>query len=213
VLISSDPPGAAVTFDRMELSDRTPLAVERDRDTKEHTVELTFEGHKSTKTTLKYDAGPVTRVQASLPGEEGALKVSSKPSDLPVRIDGRLAGNTPLSAGLPAGKHDLEIGDDTREVIKSAVEIQPGKTAKVFKNVPPKGALGSLWITSEPRAQIFLDDQPTGRWTNDGALALEPGVSHRVSLVVDDETHKHEIVIKLKRGEKKELFLDLTGSS
>jgi serine/threonine protein kinase len=213
LLISSDPPGASVMLDKIELSDKTPIAVERDRDAVEHDLELTLEGYKPLKKKLKYDDGPVTRFEQRLSGEPGMLKVTTKPSDLPVRVDGNIVGNAPLSLEIASGKHDLEIGDATREIAKMTIEVKPGKTVKIDRKIPPKGSMGTLRIISEPQAQIFLDDQPTGQWTNDGTLTLEPDILHRVTLSVSEKQPRHELMVKLKKGEKKELFVDLTGSS
>lgn len=213
LLISSDPPGASVMLDKIELSDKTPIAVERDRDAIEHDLELTLEGYKPLKKKLKYEDGPVTRFEQRLSGDPGMLKVTTKPSDLPVRVDGNIVGNAPLSLEIASGKHDIEIGDASREIAKMTIEVKPGKTVKIDRKIPPKGSLGTLRIISEPQAQIYLDDQPTGQWTNDGTLTLEPDILHRITLSVSEKQPKHELNVKLKKGEKKELFVDLTGSS
>jgi hypothetical protein len=217
VMLTSDPSGASVRFDNIELSEKTPLVIDRDRDDKEHDVELSLEGFRGSKRRVRYDAGALTRVHERLSGEPGTLKISSKPSEQPVKVDGKLAGNTPLSMELPSGKKTVEIGDDTREVVKTTVDVVAGKVTTLSRRVPPKGALASLVIESEPPAMIVVDDEPTGRWTTDGAVELEAEVAHRVTLLygarASKDEKKKDLVVKLKKGEKRALFVELSNPS
>jgi serine/threonine protein kinase len=212
VLIASEPPGASVKLDKIELSEKTPLTVERDRDDKEHEVELMLEGFHDTSRSLKYAPGPLTRFFTKLAGDDGTLKVQSKPSGLTVKVDGKFEAKTPASFTLNAGKHEVEVGDETSEIIRRTVEVEGKKTLPLTLKVPPRGSMSSLNLTTEPQALIFVDDEPTGRWTNDGDLKLQPG-THRIGVSVRENEPKQELIIKLKNGEKKEIFLDLTGSS
>jgi serine/threonine protein kinase len=212
LLITSDPPGASVLFDKIELSEKTPLTVERDRDGLEHTIEFVLDGFHNTMKTMKYGAGPLTRYFGKLEGDDGALKVQSKPTGVTVRVDGKFEAKTPASFNLTAGKHEVEIGDENSETVQRIVEVPARKTLAVMIKVPPKGSMASLLLNTEPQAQIFLDDEATGRWTNDGALKVQPG-THRIGLLVRENQPKQEIVVRVKNGERKEIFLDLTGSS
>lgn len=215
LLVTSEPPGATVRFDKIELSGKTPLAIERDRDEAEHKIEVTLEGYHPFKKTLRYEAGALNRITAHLSGADGTLKIASKPAGLKVKVDGKdvVGGVSPMTMTLPAGRHEVELSDANHEPSKSQVDVLPNKTVTIAKQVAPKGPSALLAIDSDPQALIFLDDQPTGRWTNDGALPLDPEVSHHIGLQVRENEPRHEVVVKLKKGERKEMFVDLTGSS
>lgn len=210
VLISSVPPGATVHFDGLEMSDVTPMALERDRDGKEHTIELKLDGHTASKRTLKYSDGLITRVEERLEGRGGKLEISSKPEDLTVRIDGAEVGETPLVHEVAAGDHLVSIGGGKRELVEQKVTVEKGKTAKVFRAVPRKGQMASVRIDASRRAKIFVNGRATGKWTGDGRLELAPNVDHRV--VLRSGKRNEEIVVRLKRGERKRIFLDLDGA-
>jgi len=120
-----------------------------------------------------------------------------------VKVDGKVVGNTPLTMSLLPAAARSRSATTAMNSVKTSVEVLPKKVVSVMKAVAKKGSLASLRITSQPEAQIFLDDQPTGHWTNDGTLMLEPGVQHRVGLQVKDTEGKHEVMIKLKRVKKR----------
>lgn len=210
VLISSQPPGATVHFDGLEMSEVTPMALERDRDDKEHTIELKLAGHTPSKRTLEYSDGVITRVEERLEGQGGKLEISSKPEDLPVRIDGAEVGETPLVHDVAAGEHVVAVGGGKRELVQEKVTVEKGKTTKVFRVVPRKGQMASVQIDATRRAEIFVNGRATGKWTGDGTLELAPNVDHK--LVLRSGKRNEEIVLKLKKGERKRLFLDLGGA-
>jgi serine/threonine protein phosphatase PrpC len=58
----------------------------------------------------------------------GILRLTTQPTGLPVFIDGRAAGRTPVSASVQAGKHQIQVGGTSGRggLWYSAVEIPPG---------------------------------------------------------------------------------------
>ncbi|MCA9555774.1 MAG: PEGA domain-containing protein, partial [Myxococcales bacterium] len=213
VFISSEPPGATVRFDSRELSEKTPLAVERDRDAEAHQVQLSMPGYASTERSVKYDSGPITVLEAKLEGDPGRLEVSSQPSEQPVFIDGQRVGETPLIREVPHGKHLLEVGGGDRAKVHEEITVQVGEKTKVYKKVPKADAMAQLLIDSEPKARILINGQPTGRFTGDGALDLPPGVDHDVRLEYGGSNKRQRALqVNLERGEHRRIFVDLTSS-
>jgi hypothetical protein len=210
VLIATQPLGASVYFDDLEMSEVTPMALERDRDDKEHSIELKLEGHTTVKRTLKYDEGIITRVSERLAGKDAKIEIASEPEELEVMVDGAKAGETPLTVDVAAGEHRVQITGKDRETVDELVTVAKGETKKISKSVPKKGQMASVSIDSQPRAEIFVNGRATGKWTGDGPVELAPNVDHRLTLKAGKRDG--EIVVKLKKGETKRIFLDLGGA-
>ena len=213
VFITSTPPGATVRFDSRELSEKTPVAVERDRDQQTHQIILSLDGYKKSVSSLKYTQAPITPFSAKLEGDPGRLEVSSQPSELPVFLDGERIGETPLYTEVPSGKHLLEIGGGSRAKIREDIEVTVGKKTKISRKVPSAEAMAKVRIDSEPKARILVNGQPTGQFTGGDALPLPPGIDHRVSLEYGGaKALSKTLRINLKNGEDRAVFVDLTSS-
>lgn len=213
VFITSEPPGATVRFDSRELSGKTPVAVERDRDDQEHQIILALDGYEKAVRSLKYESGPITLFEAELEGDPGRLEVSTQPSELPVFLDGVRIGETPLFREIPQGKHVLELGGGDRAKLREEIVVRPGKKTKVSRKVPSAAAMAQLRLDSEPKARIILNGEPTGKFTGDGVLPLAPGIDHDVALEVGGKKPKRKhLRINLERGEDRSVFVDLTSS-
>ncbi len=213
VLIKSDPPGATVRFDSRELSEKTPVAVERDRDEQAHQIILSREGFKQSIASIKYDRSSLTMFEAKLEGDPGRLEVSSQPSELSVFMDGKRIGETPLFTEVPSGEHILEIGGGSRAKLREEVTIQAGRRTKISRKVPSAEAMAKVHIDSDPKARIFINGQATGNFTGGAALALPSGVAHKVILEYGGARQKQrQLRIKLKKGEERRVFVDLSAS-
>lgn len=213
VLVNSDPPGATVRFDSRELSEKTPVAVERDRDQQAHQIILSKEGFKKSVASLKYGRSSLTLFRTKLEGDPGRLEVSTQPSELSVFMDGERLGETPLFTEVPSGKHVLEIGGGSRAKIREEVTIQAGHRTKISRKVPAAEAMANVRIDSHPKARIFVNGQATGNFTGGEALALPSGVSHKVELEYGGTLRKRrQLRIKLKKGEDRSVFVDLSAS-
>lgn len=209
VFIDTVPRGATVRYDNIELSERTPVSIRRDRDGDVHTIELKLDHHKTLQRSIKYESGSLTRVMETLDGDPTRAEIVSTPKGLPVKLGDKDLGRTPLFTDLPVGTHELTVGGGARETVTRSVVVEPGKVAKVSFEVPKKGSMGAVELKTMPRARILLDGKPTGHFTNDAPLPLAPGVDHRLSFRVGDEKTGEEIVVNLERGETKAIFLDL----
>ena len=213
VFIDSEPRGAKVRLDDLDLAGRTPLSVERDRDRDSHRIQLSLDDHLSTTQAIKYDPGPVTVFKAKLEGRPGRLELDSRPSGLPITINGQPAGKTPLVRDLPFGEKKIEVGGKLGySTVRRKVRVKPSKTVQVVVNVPKANNLGQVDLRSNRRARIYVNGKATRHWTNDGPIDLPPETRHRLGLRVRGSKDRHEIEVELQKGEKRTIYLDLTAS-
>jgi hypothetical protein len=142
---------------------------------------------------------------APVPASEGTLELRTDPAGATVLVDGRLFGETPLEARLPAGDHRVTLRKDGSADQSFTIRIAAGPPTVVRRMLVATGvpaaapatpaaptavatvaAAGSLEIHSEPAgASVYLDDEPvgvtdpaTGRLVKTG---LAPG-AHRLRL-------------------------------
>ncbi len=209
VFIDTDPRGATVRYDTIELSERTPVSIRRDRDADVHNIELTLDHHKVLQTTVKYESGSLTQVKEKLVGDPRRVEITSEPKGLEVKLGDKQLGRTPVFTDLPIGTHTIEVGGGPRELVEKTLKVAPKGDTKLHVVVPKKGSMGAAILTTSPRARIILDGQPTKWFTNDGPMPLAPDVDHRVSFSVSGAPMGDTIVVRLERGETKAIYLDL----
>jgi serine/threonine protein kinase len=98
LVVTSDPPGAAITLDGARLEAVTPAVVERVPLARGHLVLLEAPGRRAASATLEPDwLASAARVHLQLERGLGPLRVTSSPPGAAVRIDDRPAGVTPLT--------------------------------------------------------------------------------------------------------------------
>ncbi len=214
LLIDSVPRGAKVQLDGLDLAGTTPVSVERDRDSEAHRIRLSLKDHRGTFRSVKYGPGPITVVSFKLEGRPGRLELNTKPSKLPVLINGKEAGITPFFKDVPFGRHRIEVGGQQGYAkVERTVSIAAGKRTSLSIEVPKENTYGQLDLRTDTRARIYLDGKATRHWTNDGPIDLKPDHVHKVGLRVQGSRERHEIQVKLRKGEKRALYLDLARSS
>jgi serine/threonine protein kinase len=97
LVITSDPPGAAVTLDGVAAG-TTPAVIEGVQLSRSHEVSLAAAGAKSTTVAVQPVPGKlVRRVHATLRNALGSLRVESEPPGAEVRLDARVVGATPIT--------------------------------------------------------------------------------------------------------------------
>lgn len=109
VVVSSEPPGASVTFDGIS-SCTTPCSVTLANG--RHTLTASLNGFSLARRIFYVPAD--TSLLVSLVKSVGILVVSSEPSGASVTVDGRTAGTTPLTLRLSPGQHRVSVWDGTR---------------------------------------------------------------------------------------------------
>jgi len=174
--ISSDPLGARVTVDGAAAG-VTPVTI-RGVSAARHNIAI---GQGSTVVTRSVDVanGATASVFVSLSGQ-GAAATGTLAIEAPVELriveNGQLLG---VSNGAPivlsAGKHQLDLVNDTLELrVARSVTVEGGKVARVAI-APPTGTLS---VNAAPWAEVFVDGRSVGV-TPLGALSLPIG-SHEV---------------------------------
>lgn len=209
VLIDSDPAGARVKLDGEAQATLTPLTVERPRDAVEHRLVLELDGFPTLERGFTYEAGPVTILRENMPGDEGELVVRTKPTNLEVRVDGKLLGNAPLSADVARGRHTVVISGPGVEPWEGEIEIVPRQKLTLDKTLGRPGRETRAYVSTEPPSRIVLDGKDTGQRADGSALALDPGTRHRLTLVDDARGVERDVWIELAEGEEKTFVLEL----
>ncbi len=97
-----------------------------------HKIKLTKEGYKDYSTTVTVFAGKTTNLSASLSLLPGSVRVSSKPSDAKIYLDGDYEGTTPETINdVPVGSHEVKITKFGYSDYTESITVESGKTAYV----------------------------------------------------------------------------------
>jgi len=105
------------------------------------------------------------RRRPATPPAPGVLTVSSPVEGAEVRIDGKLVGQTPFAAAVPAGEHQVVISAPGRRSVERSVVVPSGGSEQIRANLEPLGGPG---VEEErPSAGAWIYGFTTG-W--DGAL-------------------------------------------
>ncbi len=101
----------------------------------------------------------------------GILKVTTKPGDASVFLDGKLAGSTPFENKMLApGTYRLLIRKKSFLDVNQSIKIVTDKTVNVEKDLIP---IVKLTINSDPSdAEIIINDKPAGKtpYVNDQTI-------------------------------------------
>jgi hypothetical protein len=157
--ISADRPGAHVSIDGKPRG-ATPLTV-TDIPPGRHTVTVAA-GDANVVRTVDVMAGATASVMVALgdPGVSAGWLSISAPIELQVSENGQVLGTTSTERiMIAAGKHTLDLQNSSLEfAVRQAVDVPPGKTAKVAIPVPN----GSLSINALPWADVLVDGKGVG---------------------------------------------------
>jgi serine/threonine protein kinase len=125
----------------------------------------------------------------------GILVVNTNPAGVPVVVDGKPRGVSPLTLELAAGPHELRLAAEGEPRV-IPLTIAAGSTVSQTIELPKAGPrTGQLMVRSEPSgARVVLDGTPRGATplTVDG---LVPG-SHTVALSTDLASVTQEVTIE-----------------
>lgn len=127
LVVTSDPPGAAVTLDGTAAG-TTPLNLTSVSEG-DHTVTVSLAGYADQSATITVPAGGTSKNAYTL--SPNILSVSSNPAGAAVTLDGTYAGTTPLSrTAVPAGAHTLVLTLDGYDPYTATVTVVPGRELK-----------------------------------------------------------------------------------
>ncbi len=140
VTFRSVPPGAEVWLDGKSLGRPQPGkdAVTRRIPRGEHTVEMAVTLYKAQAKTFKVSRARET-IELRLKPNFAELNLDSKPSGLPVFIDGDEVGKTPIRGKrLIAGPHDLRVADRCHFEWTDSVVVVPEEDLNFAPKMKPK---------------------------------------------------------------------------
>ncbi len=201
VYIETEPAGATVRLDDVELSGKTPLAIDRDQDKKKHSLVLRL-GDEEKKLEFTADASGLTRVKHRFEKQAASLKLSGLDSVSQVSLAGREITKTET---VHTPGNYLLIYSRAGERHQQLVVLRAGKTVDI--DLSSTKELAVLRIESTPEADVYLDGKRLGRKTSEGALYLAPDKLHRLELKRGKKLQK--LSVTLKKGEAKTLLVEL----
>jgi hypothetical protein len=129
----------------------------------------------------------------------GKLEVTSDPPGAQVRVDGAVAGTTPLTiAAVAAGDHDIAISS-AGGVVTRSVTVTAGATASVFASVTPaSAAAGWVAFTAPVDLEIYERERLIG--TTKTERLMLPAGRHELTLVNGPLEFRNTLVVDVAPG-------------
>jgi hypothetical protein len=185
VHVQSDPPGAAVYVDGA-LRGTTPAAVTLAPGS--HSLRVESEG-RSTPLAVDVLAGRESThyitwaTPAAAPSQLGGLRVVTDPPGLPVSIDGRNRGVSPLSVSdLSTGTHQVAIGM-RGGVQRRSVDVTAGSVASLVIATTRVESSGWLSVRSALPLAVYEDGKVIG--TTESEKIMLPTGEHTLDFAID----------------------------
>jgi len=155
-------------------------------DSQEHTVQIAAGKDFVDRFTLK--------APAPIPVAMGSLQIATTPNARIV-VDGQPHGTADSSgkltiAQLPVGNHNVEIALDNRNITRT-VAVSAGQSALLSDRLPdlppPAPTTGSITVSTNAQAQIFLDSERKGFADSSGQFNLDniPPGNHKVEVTLE----------------------------
>lgn len=162
VSVQSNPSGAAAYVDGQYIGN-TP--VRYGTTSGSHTVSVKLSGYQDFSSSINVPGGGTIPVVANLAQivQNGRLNLSSTPSGAQVYIDGNIAGNSPLSVNIAAGRHTVEFKRSGYETATATVDVRAGGAATYNAILAQIRREGRVNFDSNPRGvQVTVDGQIVG---------------------------------------------------
>ncbi len=162
--VTSDPPGARVYLDRIDLGERgtTPLKVALPPATYEVIVEL--EGYKSaTSQPVQVRVGKAQSLNLPMARIEGTVRIR-EPTGASVRLDTEntdVLCTTPCDLKVPPGRHVILLSRDGYRRTQVPVSVKADETSSIRPDMEPESG-GLVVQTDEPNAAIEVDGVTVG---------------------------------------------------
>ena len=189
VELSSEPPGADVYVDRVDLGSRgqTPLTLALPAGP--HTIILQREGHEPAELKQKLVRGRELEAKLKLELITGTASISGTPIGAWVREmpDGPTLGTLPASVRLPPGRRILYVGADGHGTSQLIVDVQANgeSSAQVALGPAPKPT-GHLVVTANHQNAVVLVDGVEAGFTP--AVLTLPEGSHEIEVSLPELT-------------------------
>ena len=157
----TQPPGARILIDGEDTGLTTPATAEILAG--EHEVALALDGHQSHReriliAPLEQREPPLIRLRQS----DAQLRVSTRPGQAGVTIDGQYRGESPIRAELRSGRtYRVQIFKAGYAAHSASVTLKAGETRRVSFDL--EALTGLVSVRAEPpEAQLLVDGKPRG---------------------------------------------------
>ncbi|MEL7449047.1 MAG: PEGA domain-containing protein [Pseudomonadota bacterium] len=180
VTISSEPSGAAVLIDEVEVGTTPYLG---DVGSGDRELSLRLAGFKTWRVDLDVVAGEAQDLPpVELQKLDGMVAITSRPAGAAVTVDGTYRGQTPVSLALPPGNtYRVALTRAGYQTASRQVEVTPGEDASL--SVTLKANVGTVRVAASPAdAQLYVNGQPRGGANQELQLASVP---HRIEIRLD----------------------------
>ena len=150
------------------------------------------------------------KVQVALNPDWAAVSLDSNPTEVPVRVDGRAAGQTPLVLELMSGPHEIELLQPGYQPWQTRITVKAGEPVDLA-TIGLKPADGRLRLTSKPSGANVLI---AGRYAGQTPLAMNLAANEEHTLHLTKagfERARH--TISLAAGAEKTLQVDLVPAT
>lgn len=147
-------------------------------------------------------------------GEFGKIKITTKPSEATVYLDGKFVGSTPYTNDkIPVGIYNLLIKKKGFTEISETVTISLDKLTPVSKNLEASQNLetlaGEIEILVRPYGSIYIDDELKVQDSNSPYATKLSGGKHTIKLV-HPTLGKASIPIVVTGEKLQKYFFDLS---
>lgn len=189
VLIDSTPSGATVEYNDQVIG-KTPYVL-RNLHIGKHTAYLTRPGFARQKIDWELkDSRPLPKIAVKLESDCGTLKVETHPKKAKLYINEDFVGETPYSASLKEGTHQIKLHLQGYNTKSLSVTVTRNQTTPIKEELEP--LLSSLEVNSFPTgAELTINDKKIG-YTPYTIESLKPG-NYRLSLKLKN----HETINKI----------------
>jgi hypothetical protein len=137
-------------------------------------------------------------------GSTGSIEVATEPAGAKVLLDGKPAGETPLTIdGVAPGRHTLTFVTATGSV-KKAVRVEAGKTLSVEQEV------GSGWVAVFSPISLDISKDGKALGTDQGRLMLPPG-RHELTFSNREFGYSAVQVVEVEPGQERSITVQPTG--
>jgi outer membrane receptor for ferrienterochelin and colicins len=165
IATASEPAGAEVFVDRLDLAARGSAPIEIAVEPGEHTLYFRLPHHETAERTVEAATGERTEVSVTLAPEPVAVTLEvMAPAATPLTLDGEPAeaGTVELAPGLHVAR--LEPTEGTP--VERRFEVRPGEPMRVRLELSAPAVArvetGTIRVVSNVAAQVFVDDAPVG---------------------------------------------------